>query len=153
MGKRWNPWSALRERRHIHFELRALPASTGGGFYVPVRGRAGIFIDPRLRRVERRCVLAHELVHDERRGGCDAPYMPPSWRAVVAREENWVDDAVADRLVPSDELAALCASRVEARLEVTAADVADHFDVTPDVAARALLHLKRRLMAYRGPPI
>lgn len=116
--------------------------------YWPVGDYALIMIDPSEGRVRRRCLLAHELVHDERGGGCHADYMPPSWRAVVRREEAWVNNIVADRLVPPQELQALCHRAVERGEAVTARDVADEFDVTEEVAERALARLG--LMAARG---
>lgn len=98
-------------------------------------------IDPREGRVRRRCLLAHELVHDERSGGCHADFMPAAWRTVVRREEGWVNDIVADRLVPPDELRAMCDRAVESGEAITVADVANEFDVTDQVAARALRRL------------
>ena len=135
---------ALSQRPHLVFSDRArLPASLGGAVYWPLRrgGYAAILIDRHERRVRRRCLLAHELVHDERRGGCDARFMPPSWKAVVRREEGWVDDVVADRLVPPEALWAFCERAADALGGVTAADVAAEFDVTEDLAARALRRL------------
>lgn len=109
--------------------------------YCPVRGRAGIFIDPSRTRVERRCILAHELVHHERSGGNWAPYMPASWVPVVAREEQLVNRIAAARLVPAKELRQYCERRRQSDLPTTALDVAEHFDVTEDVAATALSRL------------
>lgn len=152
MPRTWDPWSELKTRRHLRVKRFDLPESTGGALYWPTRRGATIFLDYRADRVRRRCLLAHELVHDERHGGCSAPYMPPSWEAVVAREENWVNNTVADRLVPPDELAALCAGRADAGLEVTAVDVAEYFDITPAVAVRALVRLERRLKTYTQTP-
>jgi hypothetical protein len=88
-------------------------------------------------------LLAHELVHDERWGGCDLPGMPSCWQAVVAREERWVNAIVADRLVPADDLAEFCARVADLGIGVTARDVALEFDVTDEVATRALTRLAR----------
>jgi hypothetical protein len=139
----WNPWSALEERRHLLFGLLKLPRELGGAVYFPIDDCAVIFIDPREPAVRRRCLLAHELVHDERDGGCDPEFMPVQWKAVVHREEGWVNDIVADRLVPPDELARFCQRVAAMEMGVTARDVAVEFDVTDDVAERALARLAR----------
>lgn len=143
MTQTWDPWAALDERDHLLFGLLKLPRELGGAVYYPVDDSAVIFIDPRESAVRRRCLLAHELVHDERDGGCDPEFMPKMWKAVVHREERWVNDIVADRLVPPDELARFCERLVALGMGVTARDVAVEFDVTDEVAARALARLAR----------
>jgi hypothetical protein len=105
------------------------------GLYEPP-GRIGL--DCRLGRLRRSEVLAHELVHDERAGGCDLPGMPSGWQAVVASDEAAVDDEVARRLVPVGELGDYCRAQVAIGYGVTAAETAEYFDVTEDVAYRAL---------------
>lgn len=141
----WDPRTALSERPHLVYNPRArLPPSAGGAVYWPLKRYVAILIDPRQPRVKRRCLLAHELVHDERNGGCDARFMPPTWKPVVRREEGWVNDIVADRLVPLDALRRFCRARADVAGGVTAADVAAEFDVTEELAARALRRLARR---------
>jgi hypothetical protein len=137
----WDPWSSLAERSHLIYDRVPLPPAVGGAVYWPTGHSAVILIDLREGRVRRRCLLAHELVHDERLGGCGAEYMPASWDAVVMREEGWVNDIVADRLVPPAALLAFCERIAGVGMGVTAADVAAEFDVTPDVAERALWRL------------
>jgi hypothetical protein len=142
--QRWDPWAELRKRSHLIYARVALPSWTGGGLYWPVDGRIGIFIDPRASRVRRRCLLAHELVHDERFGGCYSEEMPATWDAVVARDEQCVDNIVADRLVPPDELRRFCRRMASTGVGITPADVAAEFDVTDKVARRALRRLRGR---------
>lgn len=134
----FNPWAELRDRQHIVFSLVALPAATGGAVYWPKDDRAAILIDPALTRRERRAALAHELVHDERGGGAECVGMPATWDAVVTRAEAAVDNEVARRLVPADELHRFCACQVEIAGHVGALEVAEHFDVPEGVAGRAL---------------
>jgi hypothetical protein len=129
----WDPKAALAERRHLVYSDRAtLPPSLGGAVLWPLERYVAILIDRREGRVRRRCLLAHELVHDERKGGCDA---------VVMREEGWVNDIVADRLIPPERLRAFCESVADLLGGVTPADVAAEFDVTEELAARALRRL------------
>jgi hypothetical protein len=86
--------------------------------------------------------LAHELIHDERGGGAEHREMPPGWAAVAARDEAAVNREVARRLVPRNELVAYL-ERCEAReWGVTAAQVAEEFDVSDEVAAEALRRLE-----------
>jgi hypothetical protein len=139
----WNPWRELRRRTHIVFRLAVLPDATGGGVYWARGGRAAIIIDPRLRQVERNAVLAHELVHDERGGGAADPCMPASWGPVVARDEAAVDQEVARRLVPPEELAKFCEVLALLDVGVTAREVAEHFDVPESVAGDALRMMPR----------
>jgi hypothetical protein len=141
----WDPWKALNERHHLVYDRISLPAQFGGAVYWPLSRYTAIFIDRGERRRRRRCLLAHELVHDERGGGIDAHYMPPTWRAVVRREEGWVNDTVADRLVPPSQLRTFCTRQTSTGEGVTPAQVAVEFDVTQEIAARAL----RRLSAPR----
>lgn len=110
-----------------------------------------VLLDARLSRVERRVALAHELVHLERGGGAHHPGAPRAWSPVVAREERHVDDIVAARLVPGEDLARLVAARSEVE-PVTASLVAAEFDVTEDVAQRALEHLAAATRTPELPP-
>ena len=138
----WNPWVGLRSRPHLTLKWARLDGADG--LYDPTGdGQADVWIEATLGRVARRCVLAHELIHDERQGGCDLPGMPPSWRSVVASDERAVDDEVARRLVPVEELGEFCRRKVSVDEPVTAEDVAYHFDVTPAVARRSVTLWKR----------
>lgn len=139
MGGRWNPWRALREREHLEFALVRLPERLGGGVYVPDNGWAAVLLDRGLSRVQRRVGLAHELVHDERGGGCGAEGMSPAWNAVVLRDEHAVDREVARRLVPADELQAFAEQHEPDGVALW--QVAEHFDVTDEVAQRACRQL------------
>jgi hypothetical protein len=136
-GGRWNPWRALRARDHIELEWAVL--SAGRGRIEDLGdGRRLITLDSRLTRRQRAHTLGHELVHDERGGGCDVDGMPPQWRAEIVKEERRVEREVARRLVPPDELRALIRARLEAEIPVAVRDVAEEFDTTPEVAREAL---------------
>lgn len=91
-----------------------------------------------LSRAERNAALAHELVHDELGGGAGYDGQPSSWAAVVAREERRVDDEVACRLVPLDDLRRMCQAADTLGEPLTANEVAAAFDVPEQVAGRAL---------------
>ena len=58
---KYNPWADLRAREELTCAVTRLPDGWGDAWYDPVTH--GIVIDDRLSRVERRCVLAHELAH------------------------------------------------------------------------------------------
>jgi hypothetical protein len=138
----WSPWRELRDRPHIEFTLGRLPHSTGGAVYWPERGWTAILLDRRLNQTERRCALAHELVHDERGGGVPISGMPDTWRPVAAREEGIVDNEVARRLVPLDQLRLAVDDLADLGMGASPLDVALAFDVTPEVAERALRLLR-----------
>jgi hypothetical protein len=97
------------------------------------RDRSGdvIALDPELDPVERRAVLAHELVHAERGIGW-------GWAtsATMAKEEHLVRCETADRLVPPALLARWVLEHRDAG--IGAVEVADHFGVPLDVASLAL---------------
>lgn len=139
----WNPWRALRAREHITLDFETLPASTGGAFIATwPDGDVNIVLDPQLDRRERAAALAHELVHEERGGGCTSVGMPPGWAAVVRRDERQVEAEVARRLVPGDELRAFVDRMTLSELGgATARDIAEHFDVPEEVAVLATREL------------
>ena len=143
----WKPWLALRQRVHITMKLDpALPRSTGGAVYVRDGDDAWIVLAGWLSQREKRCVLTHELIHDELGSSCRAVGMPDAWDAVVAREEAWIDREAARRLVPAAELG-LFLRRQAAHIDpaVTLHDIADHFDVTERYADLAFAAFAARL--------
>lgn len=131
----WNPWRALRERKHLRLTWGRL--SNGKGRIVDHGNRQRtITLDTRLSRVDRNAVLAHELVHDE----LDYLWPRGTHPAIVAHGERAVDRIVADRLVPPDLLHQFAHAYSE--LEgVTVTVVAEEFQVPLDVADIALQRL------------
>jgi hypothetical protein len=137
----WNPWRDLRERPH----LRLVWAKLNGcrGMIEDDGTERRIVLDSRLDRRTRSAVLGHELVHDER----NVLYQTDTPKALVQREEEFVDREVARRLVPASLLARLV-TRLEALGEpVHAVTVAEEFDVELGVAQRALWLLEQRRRA------
>ena len=128
----WNPWRALRERPHIELVWSAMPHGARGAWW-PAATRSVIVLDVALPRRERRAVLAHELVHDER----GIAYTSATPALLIAKEERAVDLETARRLVPAAELARFIERRRDIE-PVTVADIAAEFDVPPDVATRAV---------------
>lgn len=133
-----NPWHLLRARDDVVLTYGWLAECRGrttwhGTHYV-------ITLDARLDRVTRRCVLMHELVHIEL--GAGFFYERTTSRRLIGKCESIVDDTVARRLVPLDELEAYASARVDAGLQLDLVDVALEFDVTPDVARRAVMQLR-----------
>ena len=131
----WNPWAAARARPHLEIWFADVP--DGATWHRDERGDH-ITIDAAASRRQRRALLAHELVHVERGVG-----YPAATPATMEREEAIVRREVAVRLVPLPTLADLVARRSEVE-PVTAALVADEFDVPEDVAREALLALRQR---------
>lgn len=143
VSRGWNPWRALRERRHLRLVFADLPASCGGGALLEERdGSRRVVLDFRLDRTARNAVLAHELVHDE--GPIWEPGGAPLLRSKV---ETLVNREVARRLVPLTLLARYVARVVDMDEPVHAAAVAEEFDVPLDVAQRALWLLEQRRTA------
>jgi hypothetical protein len=137
----WNPWRALRERRHITLVWADLPPGMRGA-WLRHPSRTEIVLSASSSRIERNAGLAHELVHDER--GIDlTPACPP---AVRAKEEAIVRAITADRLVPLADLMELVEASTSIGVPVDAALVAREFEVPLDVAQTALerARLRRR---------
>lgn len=137
-GAPWDPWEALRSRPHVELRYAPEAALTGGAMLVTTRDRAIVVLDPALGRRARRCALAHELIHEERGGGCDGYGLPVAWDDVVARDEAAVNREVAARLVPSPALRRLAHQRADVGDPLAAWEVADAFDVDDAVARLAL---------------
>lgn len=126
---RWNPWRALRDRPHLELYFTHLACE---GLLTVEDGRRVVLIDQELTATQRRCVLAHELIHDER--GLLYRGTPA---ALVDKEERAVRLEVARRLVPPFELMSFVRRRATVG-PVMLATVADEFDVTPEVAELAM---------------
>lgn len=144
----FHPWRALRSRPHITLRFRHLPRGSDGLLLDEGAGRRLLVLAARLTRVERRHVLTHELVHDER----DLLYVSTTPSPMVAKEEAIVEAETVRRLVPLDELAEL-AARVEAtpEMSMTVAEIADHFDVPVRVARDAVRQLELDRARRRHP--
>jgi hypothetical protein len=90
---RYNPWRDLRDNwPHIQVVIEPMHGRLLGELRYPV-----IALRADTSSAQRRCTLTHELIHLER-GVCD-------WGQWSEREERYVHDEVARRLVPIDELA------------------------------------------------
>lgn len=87
-----HPWQALRAMTNVVVEWTR-PLSTAPG---ATDGSTRIWLDPRLNQVERRCVLAHELVHLERgHVGCQPRAVERAVRAEAARRLVTTEDLLA----------------------------------------------------------
>ena len=128
--------------RHVAFDVADLPAGLQG-----VTGEVGdtpvVLLSRQLDRAGRRCALAHELHHLERGGSGHQAGLPPHLAELVAREERAVDRLVVDELVPLPDLQAFVAEIEEGGGLAWPSEVAEHFDVTLEVALMALDRLRR----------
>lgn len=144
VSRGWNPWRALRDRRHLRLVYAELPHSCGRGALLDeADGGRTLMLDFRLSRQDRNAVLAHELVHDER----NILYLASTPPALVAKEEDHVNREVARRLVPLTLLERYVERIEELGEPVHAVAVAEEFDVPLDVAQRALWLLEQRRSA------
>jgi hypothetical protein len=142
-------------RQHPELHIRIIEMTYGDAFYWPCPDgtqRCAIALGAHLDQAGRRCALTHELVHHERGGGCSWSRQPDSWAVVVARDEAAVDQEVARRLVPVDQLRDLVTLLTDFGEGVEARHVAEEFDVTVHIAeiALRLLALGRRLDRRAG---
>jgi hypothetical protein len=133
----WNPWRVLRSRRHLDLTWGYLTAGRGQIEDLK-RGRRRITLHATLPRRERSEVLGHELLHDE----FDLLWSAGTPRALVAKGERFIDQENARRSVPMPALRSYVDRRVASDIPVTVPDVAEEFDVTDDLARRALEMLR-----------
>lgn len=124
----WDVWRALRDREHVVFARADLPDVLGGAVLWPRGQQAALLVDRSLSRLERLVACAHELTHDDLPGATEAQ----------------VDDEVARRLVPLDELHAMQEIAVLNDLPMEVWQVAEKFDVPDHVAERAMRLFLRR---------
>lgn len=126
-------WRALRAREHLTFGRLRLPDGVDAALVGTV-----VLIDDRLGLEQRAAALAHELIHEER------GILPAAAPAhVVAKEERLVDDEVARRLVPLDEMLAIAERCDRLDQPCEAWELAEIFGVTEEVARRAVAMLER----------
>lgn len=138
MGRAW-PWRELRDREHIELRFDPIADLTGGAVYGRLGDQAVILLSPSLDQVERRCALAHELVHDEL-----GVVTPPATEGTMQRIEHMTRRRAAEWLLPADVLAAWVRARAEIE-PVTAELVAREFEVTEQVAREALIVIRRQI--------
>lgn len=138
----YNPWADLRSRPHLTLKWARFKDCREQIRDTP-SGRV-IYLSHGSKRAERRSLLTHALVHDER-----FLFKPGTPTALCAKEEAIVRDETAYRLVPPDELRAYLAECEAADEPVHAFMVAEEFTVTMVVAQRALSLLERRHRLYR----
>ena len=91
----YHPWRRFRVEAQWALRVAHLPRGRMG--YVDLRAHA-VVIDRTLLQVERRCTIAHELVHIER-----GPVPADPWLGL--REERAVEREAAKRLIGLDALA------------------------------------------------
>jgi len=135
----WKVWGELRRRPHVELAWAFLTGNRGQIERLE-DGRRLITIEATLNQRDRRAVLAHELVHEER----DVLFDDDTPVAIIRKEEAYVDAETARRLVPLDELEVLVRAAVLDDRTVGWRDVAEWFDVPRDVAERAMGQLLER---------
>jgi Zn-dependent peptidase ImmA (M78 family) len=95
------PWQDLASREHLTFVVARLPVADGWYLHdVP-----GIVLDDRLTRVQRRCVLAHELAHIDLGHYQQVAGNGPGTGRLARRNEAAADHLAAGRLLPLARLA------------------------------------------------
>lgn len=140
----WNPWRALRERGELT-ELWFAPLDGRRGLWVRRHGCDEIYLDERLDRRERRAVLAHELIHAERGIGLGA-----ASDATMVKEEQCVWREVIRRLAPPAEVDRFL-RRERNGDGVSVDELADEFDLPPDVASRLAILIGATVEWRPGP--
>lgn len=151
MAERWDPYKALGAHPEVELERvdmsPNLYAKVGGSMYVVDDDCEAILLDRRLDRAERREGVAHEVIHKERGIPCRKG-LPTFYDPVWARQEASIEDEVARRLVPLAQLRWFVDRQVAEHASVTALDVAERFEVTEQLAARAMSLLRRDRLGH-----
>lgn len=107
----YRPWRDARSRPELEVMVAELPAGVRALHAISADGHRAILVNRALPPVERLAALAHELAHDDCKGGCHHPGLPDLLRPLVARDESRVDRIAADRLLPLPRLAAWVSAR------------------------------------------
>lgn len=134
---RYSPWRHLRSLVHLHLDFTdddELLDGADARYYATVDR---LLMDKRLDlQVDRRCILAHELAHAIRGD------LPCGEATLDARQEAWVEQWAARKLIALDDLAdALRWSR-------QADEVAEALWVTVDLLEVRMRHLHPAERAY-----
>lgn len=129
---RYSPWDDLASRPELTFGVTDLPEGAGEAWWLPEV--PGIVMRRGLTQVERRCALAHELVHVDRE---DRPRhtVGPDGPRLARRQEMAADDIAAARLIPLDRLADAL------QWSFSPDEVAEELGVTPKMARIRILGL------------
>lgn len=125
------PWIDLDRRQHLAFAVTRLPI--GDGWYLA--DVPGIVLDDRLSRIERRCVLAHELAHVDLGHDHQVAGNGPGTGRLARRNEHAADLLAAERLLPLGRLA------VWLPFASSQAEAAELLDVTTRLLDVRLDHL------------
>lgn len=123
----FHPWRVLRTAAHLTLYWAAMPHHRG-----LTDGRSTIVLHPDMLQVERRCTLAHELVHVDmgHTSGCNTA------------EERAVQAETARRLIPLHRLADTLA------WALSHDEAADELWVTPEVLTDRIEHLTPEELAW-----
>lgn len=121
----YDPWSDLHARPHICCDWHTHELPVGDGWWLP--DVLGIVLDRRLSRVQRRCALAHELVHVDH-GDEQVAHVGPDGPRLARRQESRADQEAARRLIDVHCLAVALRAHPD-----DPATVAEELDVTVDV--------------------
>jgi len=132
----FDPWETLAELVDAGTVVFEQAEIDGGelGFIERYKTHWRIVIDDRLTAREKRCVLAHELMHLSRSRVME-PWCPSQLEEV---EELRVEMETAGQLVPPRELLMWATQTLATGGGVTLEAIEDRFDVTHDVALAAL---------------
>jgi hypothetical protein len=140
---------ALAEQENIVFDYKYLP-SPYLGLYIAGHGWPLVLLDKSLRNDRRlkKCIAAEELGHHFTSAGSSIYYAAttPFWKNLVGKIERKALIWSATHLMPYSDLLAAIANGIRKEH-----DVADEFDVTPELAQFRLINLKEmQLTAKKG---
>lgn len=139
----WNPWKTLPHLSHVYVDFYATtPEGVHGLSCQASNGNIAIALDANLGQPERCWTLAHELVHIERGGGCQARPGNPIWGIQITKEEAAVNAIACDRLIPPRLIAADVRQALTLDKDPPIEDLADRYWVPPTVIQLALHRLK-----------
>lgn len=138
----WDPWVTVELMGNIRVELTGLLPAGVDGACVVEGDQAAIMLARGLHPYTRRWVLAHELCHVERDGGCAPMPWNRLWDPMVRREEHRVDKVACGRLVPWGSLSALIGQAVDVEGRPCEHELADHYQVPEPAVRLAMAGLK-----------
>lgn len=131
MAAEYRPWRFLRDHPEIEVGRGDMPEAVKG-VLAERDGLVAILLNRELLRPWRDATLWHELIHWRRGGSGHRPGLPPNLKALVDKEEVWVDLLVALALIPDERLEPFV-RRID---PMTWDEVADELEVPVEVLRR-----------------
>lgn len=111
------------------------------GYYRRTKADSTILIDSERTEIEKRCILAHEIEHDQYTVGIFTKAHSFNGKLYQAKHEKFIDRKSAEKLMPLEDIKEYLKNNPEATLY----ELADFFSVTERIA-----HIRIEFLVNNG---